>query len=92
MTMSCVGLMIGLPLAGLKMLLVDIIKRHRLDLRLDRKRQVNGHLIAVEIGVEPLANEGVDPDRVSLDEHWLERLDTHAVQRRSAIEKHRVVA
>ena len=25
MTMSCVGLMIGLPLAGLKMLLVDII-------------------------------------------------------------------
>ena len=58
--MSCDGVMIGLPLAGLKMLLVDIISIVRLDLRLDRQRQVDGHLVAVEVGVEALADQRVD--------------------------------
>ena len=92
MTMSCDGLMIGLPLAGLKMLLVDIISVVRLDLRLDRQRQVDGHLVAVEVGVEALADQRVDPDRVAFDQHRLERLDAHAVQRRGPVEQHRVVA
>ncbi len=89
--MSCVGLMIGLPLAGLKMLLVDIISVMRLDLRLDRERQVDGHLVAVEVGVEPLADQRVDPDRVAFDQHRLERLDAHAVQGRRAVEQDGVV-
>ena len=80
MTMSWVGLMIGLPLAGLKMLLVAIISVMALDLGLDRKRQVNRHLVAVEVGIESLADERVNPDRVALDQHRLERLDTHSVQ------------
>ena len=89
--MSWVGLMIGLPLAGLKMLLVDIIKRHRFDLSLDRQRQVDGHLVAVEVGVEPLANQGVNPDRVAFDQDRLERLDTHPVQGRRSVEENRVI-
>ena len=57
-------------------------QRHRLDLRLDRERQVDGHLVAVEVGVEALADERVDADRVAFDQDRLERLDTHAVQGR----------
>ena len=89
--MSCDGVMIGLPLAGLKMLFVDIISTVRLDLRLDRQRQVDGHLVAVEVGVEALAHQRVDADGVAFDQHRLERLDAHAVQRRGAVQQHRVV-
>ena len=92
MTMSCDGLMIGWPLAGLKMLLVDIISTRRLDLRLDRQRQVDGHLVAVEVGVEALADQRMDADGVAFDQHRLERLDAHAVQRRRPVEQHRMVA
>ena len=63
----------------------------RLDLRLDRQRQVDGHLVAVEVGVEALADQRVDADGVAFDQHRLERLDAHAVQRRGAVEQHRVV-
>ena len=66
-------------------------QRHRLDLRLDRERQVHGHLVAVEVGVEALADQRVDADRVALDEHRLERLDAHAVQRRGPVQQDRVV-
>ena len=41
-------------------------ERHGLDLGLDRKRQVYGHLIAVEIGVEPLANQGMNADGIAV--------------------------
>ena len=63
----------------------------RLDLRLDRERHVHGHLVAVEVGVERRADERVEPDRLALDQHRLERLDAQAVQRRRAVEQHRVV-
>ncbi len=73
----------------------NVVRRHqqrvRLDLRLDRQRQMDGHLVAVEVGVEALAHQRVQLDRVSLDQHRLERLDAHAVQRRGAIEHHRMV-
>jgi hypothetical protein len=58
--MSCDGEMIGAPFAGLKMLFVDIISVVRFDLRLDRQRQVDGHLVAVEVGVEALADQRVE--------------------------------
>ena len=89
--MSCDGVMIGLPLAGLKMLFVRHHQHVRFDLRFDRQRQVDGHLVAVEVGVEALADERVDADGVAFDQHRLERLDAHAVQRRGAIQQHRVV-
>ena len=59
----------------------------RLGLRLDGQRQVDGHLVAVEVGVEALADERVDLDGVALDEDRLERLDAHAVQRRGAVQE-----
>ena len=73
----------------------DVVRRQhqdpRLRLRLGRQRQVDRHLVAVEVGVERVADERMDLDRLALDEHRLERLDAQAVQRRRAVEQHRVL-
>ena len=50
------------------------------------------HLVAVEIGVERRADERMQLDRFALDEHRLERLDAQTVQRRRAVEQHRMLA
>ena len=49
------------------------------------------HLVAVEVGVERVADERVDLDRLALDEDRLEGLDAEAVQRRRAVQQHRVL-
>ena len=89
--MSCDGTMIGLPCAGRQ----DVVRRHhehaRFHLRFDRERHVHGHLVAVEVGVERRADERVQLDRLALDQHRLERLDAEAVQRRRAVQEHRVL-
>ena len=81
----------GEPLAGRE----DVVGGHHqhvgLGLGLDRQRQVDGHLVAVEVGVEALADQRVDLDGVALDQHRLEGLDAHAVQRRGAVQQHRVL-
>ena len=73
----------------------DVVRREhqhaRLGLRLRGERQVDGHLVAVEVGVERVADERVHLDRLALDEHGLERLDAEAVERRSAVQQHRVL-
>ena len=53
---------------------------------------MDGHLVAVEVGVERGAHERVDLDGLALDEHRLEGLDAEAVQRRGAVEQHGVLA
>ena len=53
---------------------------------------MHGHLIAVEVGVEGGAHQGVHLDRLAFDQDRLERLDTEAVQRRRAVEHDRVLA
>ena len=90
--MSCDGTMIGLPLAGDRMLFVRHHQHARLHLRLERQRHVHGHLVAVEVGVERGADQRVELDRLALDQHRLEGLDAEAVQRRRAVEQHRVLA
>src|SRR5688572_2110665 len=74
----------------------DVLRRHhqrrRFDLRLGRERNVHGHLVAVEVGVERRADERVDADRLPFHQHRLERLDAEAMQRRRAVEQHRVLA
>ena len=50
------------------------------------------HLVAVEVGVVGGADERVELDRLALDEDRLERLDAEAVQRRRAVQEHRVLA
>ena len=51
---------------------------------------MDGHLVAVEVGVERRRDERVDADGLALDEDRLERLDAEAVERRRAVEHHRV--
>ena len=90
--MSCDGIAIGAPCAGDRMLLRRQHQHRRLDLRLGRQRDVDRHLVAVEVGVERRADERMDPDRLAFDQHRLERLDAEAMQRRRAVQQHRVLA
>jgi hypothetical protein len=55
------------------------------------ERDVDGHLVAVEVCVVGLADERVQLDRLALDENRLEGLNAEAVQGRGAVEKHRVL-
>ena len=74
----------------------DVVRRHhqhaRFELRLERERHVDGHLVAVEVRVERGADERMQLDRLALDQGRLERLDAQAVQRRRAVEQHRMLA
>ena len=67
-------------------------QRARFHLRFQRQRHVHRHLVAVEVGVERRAHQRMQLDRLALDQHRLERLDAQAVQRRRAVEHHRVLA
>ena len=73
----------------------DVVGRQHqhagLGLRLGGQRQVDRHLVAVEVGVERVADQRVDLDGLALDQHRLERLDAQAVERRRAVEQHRVL-
>ena len=62
-----------------------------LGLGLGRQRQVDGHLVAVEVGVEGGADQRVDLDGLALDQHRLEGLDAEAVQRGGPVQQHRVL-
>ena len=62
-----------------------------LELRLERQRHVHRHLVAVEVGVERRADERVDSDRLTLDEHRLESLDAESMKRRRAVQQDRMV-
>ncbi len=72
----------------------DVVGGHhqhpRLDLRLQRQRHMNRHLIAVEVGIERRAHEGMQLDRLAFDQHRLEGLDTETVQRRGPVQHHRM--
>ena len=48
----------------------------RLELRFQRKRNVHGHLVAVEVGVKGRANERVQLDGFTFDELGLKGLNT----------------
>ena len=61
------------------------------DLSLRRERDVHGHLVAVEVGVEGGADERVDLDGLAFDEHRLKRLDAEAVEGRGAVEQDGVI-
>ena len=73
----------------------DVVARQHEDaclgLSLSRQRQVHGHLVPVEVGVERRADERMDLDGLALDELRLEGLDAEAVKGRRAVEQHRVL-
>ncbi len=57
------------------------------DLGFRRQRNVNRHLVAVEVGVERRADQRVNLDGLAFHEHRLERLNAEAVKRRSAVQQ-----
>ena len=59
------------------------------DLRFGRQRNVDRHLVAVEIRVERGANQRVNLDRLAFHQHRLEGLNAEAVQRGSAVQQDR---
>ena len=90
--MSCDGTMIGCAVRRVQ----DVVGRHhqdaRFELRFQRQRHVHGHLVAVEVGVEGGADQRMQLDRLAFDQHRLEGLDAEAVQRRRAVQEHRMLA
>ena len=54
------------------------------------KREVNSHLVTVEVGVERSTCQRVELDSLTLDELRLERLDTQTVKCRSTVQEHGV--
>ena len=73
----------------------DIVRRHHqhagFNLRFDRKRHVNGHLVTVKVGVERRTNERMKLNRFSFVKNRLKRLNTKTVKSRCTIEKNRVL-
>src|SRR5207245_2218607 len=76
--------------------LENVVRRQHeqtaLELCLERKRNVHGHLVTVEVRVERGANERVNTNGLSFDEHRLESLNAESVKGRSAVEQHRMIA
>ena len=74
----------------------NVVRRHhqdaRFELRFERQRNVHGHLVAVEVGVEGSTDQRVKLDRLTLDQLWFERLNAEAMQRRRAVQHHRMFA
>ena len=74
----------------------NVVRRHhqhaRFQLRLKAQRNVHGHLVAVEVGVEGRTNQRVKLDRLAFDQDRLERLDAQSVQRRRPVQQNRVLA
>ena len=62
-----------------------------LGLRHRGQRDVDGHLVAVEVRVVHVAHERVDLDRLAVHEDRLERLDAQPVEGRGAVQKNRVL-
>ena len=62
-----------------------------LSLCLSGQRQVDCHLVAVEVGVERLTSQRVQLNSLTLNQLRLEGLNTQAVQRRSTVEHHWVL-
>ena len=72
----------------------DVVALEHQHLRLENglvgEGKMDGHLVAVEVGVEGGAGEGVELDGFALDELGLEGLDGKTVERRGAVEEHGV--
>ena len=73
----------------------DVVGRQHqhpgLGLGLGGQGQVDGHLVAVEVGVEGGAHQRVDLDGLALDQHRLEGLDAQTVKGGGPVQQHRVL-
>src|SRR5258707_7877912 len=62
-------------------------KASRLILRLFGQRDVNGHLVTIEVGVESRTDQRVQLNGAAFDQHGLKSLDTQKGQRGSAVQE-----
>ncbi|RML80683.1 hypothetical protein ALQ89_06468 [Pseudomonas amygdali pv. tabaci] len=67
-------------------------QRTRFELSFQRQRYVNGHLVAVEVGVVRSTDQRVQLNSLTFDQYWFKRLDAQTVKRWRAVQKHRVFA
>ncbi|KAF1069318.1 MAG: hypothetical protein GAK45_01131 [Pseudomonas citronellolis] len=74
----------------------DVVGRHhqhaRFQLSLEGQRNVHGHLVTVEVGVVRGADQRVQLNRLTFDQHRLERLDAQTVQGRRTVQQYGVFA
>jgi hypothetical protein len=74
----------------------DVVRRHHQNagfkLRFQRQRNVNSHLVAVEVGVEGRADERMQLDCLAFDQDRFECLDAKTVQRRRTVQQNRMLA
>ena len=75
-----------------RMLLVDIIRTRASSCASSRQRNVNGHLVTVEVGVEGRADERMQLDSLAFDQGRFEGLDAQAVERRRTVQENRMLA
>ena len=72
----------------------DVVRAEHQQLCLEHclvaERQVNCHLVTVEVGVERRTCQRVQLDSLALDHTWLECLDTKTVKCRGTVKKHRM--
>ena len=76
--------------------LENVVRREHeqpaLELCLERQWHVHGHLVPVEVGVERRANERVNSNGLAFYQNRLKCLNTESVERRGAVQQHRVIA
>ena len=69
----------------------DVVGREHEDLRFEdggvAERDVDSHLVAIEVGIETGTDERVETDGLAFDELGLEGLDAETVERRSTVEE-----
>ena len=63
----------------------------RLGLCLCRQRQMDSHLVTIEVGVVSRAGQRMQLQGMALGENRLEGLDAEAVQRRCTVQEHRML-
>jgi len=90
--MSWLGTMMGEPLAGCRMLLVDIISTRASSCASSESGTCTAIWSPSKSALKAAQTSGLKLDRLAFDQHRLERLDAEAVQRRRAVEQHRMLA
>ena len=78
--MSWVGTVTGPPSGGLEQVVGGQHQDTGLGLGLGGQGHVNGHLVAVKVGIKGGTHQGVQLHGPALHQHRLEGLDAQAVQ------------
>src|SRR5260370_16664421 len=56
-----------------------------------RERHMHRHLVTVEVGIEGRADQGMELNGASFNQHRFKSLNTQAMQRRSTVQQNRVI-